>query len=639
MTIRQNGAVPRQFRTLFNLGSIGGLTDGQLLERFATGQGEAPELAFAALVERHGPLVLRVCRAVLRHEHDAQDAFQSTFLVLARKARSLWVRDSLGPWLYQVAYRAACCARAARIRRRVHEQRAAEMASVEVDAEGDSADFGRALHEEIERLPERYRSPMVLCDLEGCTHELAARHLGCPVGTVKSRLTRGRERLRSRLVRRGLAPSAGSIGAMLSAETARAAMPTAMADVTVQAANRLAAGQVAGAAPTSVAALVEVVLATMLMNRITRIAWTGMWMLAVAIGAGVLAQQQPDARERRVEGKQFEGARPVERPRAEGHSSREQGPLAQPSATLAGHKKSVWTVAFSPDGKTLASGSGGTLGIPGELKLWDAATGRVLAGIEESRSIRWVAFSPDGKTIATAEHDNTAKLRDAASGAILRTFAGHGSCLDTAVFSPNGNILATSSWDKTIKLWDVATAQEVKTLQGHDDEVYNVAFSPDGRTVVSACKDGTAKLWDVGTGQARLTLLGHTDVAHSVAFSPDGKTVATASWDRTVKLWDAATGENLTTLRGHTAQVLAVAFSPTGHALAAVSGRWGDFDYTPGPGEIKIWDAVTHVELASRPAHADRIFSVGFSPDGRTLATASWDRTVKLWDVSKLIKK
>jgi RNA polymerase sigma factor (sigma-70 family) len=638
MTISQKGAVPRQFRTLFNLGSIGGLTDGQLLERFSTGRGEAPELAFAALVERHGPLVLRVCRSVLRDEHDSMDAFQTTFLVLVRKARSLWVRDSLGPWLHQVAYRAACCARAARIRRRVHEERAAGMASVEVDADGNPEDFDTALHEEIERLPERYRFPVVLCDLEGFTHELAARHLGCPVGTVKSRLARGRERLRSSLVRRGLAPSAGVMGAMLSAERARAMVPMALAEATVQAVKRFVAGRVAEATPASVATLVEMVLTTMLMKNMGRMALAGLLMLAVAISTGVIAQQQPDAQERRVEGKQFEGARRVERPRAEGHSSREQGLLAQPSVTLAGHKRSVWTVAFSPDGKTLASGSGGTLGTPGELKLWDAAMGRVLAGIEESRSIRWVAFAPDGKTIATAEHDNTAKLRDAASGAILRTFAGHGSCLDSAVFSPNGNILATSSWDKTIKLWDVATAHELKTLEGHEDEVYNVAFSPDGRTVASACKDGTAKLWDVGTGQALLTLRGHTDVAHSVAFSPDGKTVATASWDRTAKLWDAATGENLATLRGHTSQVLAVAFSPTGHALATVSGRWGDFDYTPGPGEIKIWDAVTHVELASRPAHADRIFSVSFSLDGRMLATASWDRTVKLWEVSKTSK-
>ena len=125
---RRKNSVLGKLRTIFNVGAIGDMTDGQLLERFATG-GEAAELAFAALVERHGPVVLHTCRSILRDEHDADDAFQATFLVLVRKARSLWVRDSLGPWLHQVAYRAAKCARSASARRTAHERRAATLFS------------------------------------------------------------------------------------------------------------------------------------------------------------------------------------------------------------------------------------------------------------------------------------------------------------------------------------------------------------------------------------------------------------------------------------------------------------------------------------------------------------------------------
>src|SRR3954471_23095537 len=148
----QDRAVFRQLRTLFNVGTVRELTDGQFLERFATGRGEAAELAFAVLVERHGPMDLRVCRAVLADPHDAQDAFQATFLVLVRKARALWVRDSLGPWLHQVAYRTASCARSAAARRRRHERSAA--ASRKADRAGVGDELGGVLHEEIDRLPE-----------------------------------------------------------------------------------------------------------------------------------------------------------------------------------------------------------------------------------------------------------------------------------------------------------------------------------------------------------------------------------------------------------------------------------------------------------------------------------------------------
>jgi RND family efflux transporter MFP subunit len=206
MPPERDTSIARPVRTLFNVGAIGSLTDGQLLERFSTDRGEVAELAFAALVERHGPMVRRVCRGILHDDHDVHDAFQASFLILVQKARHLWIRDSLGPWLHQVAYRTASCARSSRARRSRLEKVVAH-ASPERPREKDD-DLEQALHHEIARLPDPQRATIVLCDLEGCTHEQAARHLGLPVGTIKSRLARARARLRERLTRRGFGPEA-----------------------------------------------------------------------------------------------------------------------------------------------------------------------------------------------------------------------------------------------------------------------------------------------------------------------------------------------------------------------------------------------------------------------------------------------
>src|SRR4051794_34923130 len=170
MAKNPHGTAPRHIHTLFNVGTIGGLTDGQLLEWYTTRGGEAAELAFSALVERHGPMVLRVCRSLLRDEHEAHDAFQATFLVLVRRAGTLWVWDSLGPWLHQVACRVAFCARSAAARRRRSERRAAELAA-RPGGEEARDDLGTVLHEEIGGLPEKYRAAIVLCCLEGLTQE------------------------------------------------------------------------------------------------------------------------------------------------------------------------------------------------------------------------------------------------------------------------------------------------------------------------------------------------------------------------------------------------------------------------------------------------------------------------------------
>ena len=175
--------------------------------------GEAAEAAFATLVERHGPMVLRVCRGVLGDAHDLNDAFQATFLVLVRRAGVLWVRESLGPWLHGVALRIATKAKAAAARRRMHERQAAEVAAMRSDDQAD--DLGSTLHEEVDRLPRKYRAPFVLCYLKGLTHERAATALGWPVGTCTAGWP-GQATLRSRLVRRGVAPWSLTLVALCS---------------------------------------------------------------------------------------------------------------------------------------------------------------------------------------------------------------------------------------------------------------------------------------------------------------------------------------------------------------------------------------------------------------------------------------
>ena len=209
MNKRSSGAVLRQIHTLFTAGSCSGLSDRQLLDRFVAGRDAVAELAFATLVERHGPMVLGVCRRILADSHDAEDAFQATFLVLVRQADSIRVDGSLGRWLYGVAMRVAARARTNARRRQAREQSGLNG----IDAEshefsttaGDLADLQAILAEEVCKLPAKFQAPIVLCDLEGSTHEAAAQLLGCPVGTIKSRLSRARARLRRGLIRRGVA--------------------------------------------------------------------------------------------------------------------------------------------------------------------------------------------------------------------------------------------------------------------------------------------------------------------------------------------------------------------------------------------------------------------------------------------------
>ena len=259
------------------------LSDGQLLDRFVERRDAS---AFEAIVERYGPLVWGVCRRVLRDHHDAEDAFQATFLVLARRAASVMPREKLGNWLYGVAFQTAMKARATRAKRRVRERPAWEMTEPEAVPDEHADELLSRLDREVTRLPEKYRMPIILCELEGKTHRQAAEQLGWPVGTVSGRLSRARALLASRLSRRGTTLTVGALGVLLAHDVARAGVPPELVRSTAQAASLSTAGKAvtAGVVSAEVAALTGEVLKTMLLNKLKLT--TAMLLAVFALAAG-----------------------------------------------------------------------------------------------------------------------------------------------------------------------------------------------------------------------------------------------------------------------------------------------------------------------------------------------------------------
>jgi RNA polymerase sigma factor (sigma-70 family) len=311
------GMAYRQIKGLFGGGSVLALEDGQLLARY---EAERDEAAFEALIGRHGPMVLTTCRAVLRDEHDAEDAFQATFLVLARKAGSVRGDDSLGGWLHRVAYRSSVQASVEARRRRRKE---AEAAMAREQSSFPESEQAASLHEEIDRLPEGQRLPVVLCDLEGLTYEQAARQLGWTVPTLRNRLARARQRLKDRLTRRGaIAPTVAAMPA---------AVPAALARTTLSAAT-------GGLTSAGASILTQTILKGMLMTRIKLASAAGMATLALA-SAGVIA---------------LAGGRPAEDPKPDPKPQAEAAARPEPAGKKPAEFVEVRGIVVAPDGKPVA---------------------------------------------------------------------------------------------------------------------------------------------------------------------------------------------------------------------------------------------------------------------------------------------
>jgi polysaccharide biosynthesis/export protein len=302
MAAGTSGAVLRDIQTLFDTGTAGGLSDRQLLERFAGRRDASAEAAFEVLVLRHGPMVLRVCRTVLGDSTDAQDAFQATFLVLVRRYGSIRRLDSVGGWLYGVACRVAARARVEASRHRAAERRAALRVVEAVDPpdadESDPPEFGPVVQEEVRRLPEKYRAVVALCYWQGLTQEQAAVQLGCPLGTVRSRLARARDLLRRRLIGRGLAPLPDAIVPLFpSISAARLSLvPDVLTGSTVRAGAQIVLGRaITNVTSASVASLAQSVLRSLFMIKL-RIIATSLVLIGIGAFGASLAAPQTDAR-------------------------------------------------------------------------------------------------------------------------------------------------------------------------------------------------------------------------------------------------------------------------------------------------------------------------------------------------------
>jgi RNA polymerase sigma factor (sigma-70 family) len=683
MATRQANPVLRHIRGLAGEGGLSRLTDRQLLECFTA---QADQAAFETLVRRHGPMVLRVCRSVLHDDHAADDAFQATFLVLARKAGSLRRQELLASWLYGVAHRVAARARVEAAKRLNREAQAEPRTPSDPAAELSTREVCTALEEEMAGLPEKYRTPFYLCHVEGRTRDQAARQLGCSVRTLQRLLERGRALLQGRLGRRGVTLSAALLAVTLHKGVAAGFVPEALLTATLTTARASAAGE---GAPAPAAALAEGVVRRMAAARMKLLAVLGLALVTTT--AGLLARPTPirespqvkppgdpvpaaPAQARldthgdplppgallRLGSLRLRAGAPVfavvPTPDGKGIFSGSRTPTARlwevdtgkelrrfdlPQKPGAPQPNTISSLTLSPDGCTLATGSWS-----GPLYLWEVATGKLLRTLPGPRNwIHAVAFSPDGKLLASAasyaDQSTDIVFWDAATGKQLRRLQGHSRAAVCLAFSPNGKLLASGGQDGEVRLWDTATGKPANTWQAHRNQyVTPLAFSPDGKTLASAGHDNTLRLWEVATGKLRVRLPVSLS-SHVLAFSPDGRLLAGGSHPGHVFLWDTATGRGLGNVPGHADDVRSLAFVPRGKRLLLATGC--------GDGTLRLFELPDSTTLLRRKAedsviptaallpmlgHQSGVFGVAVSPDGKTIATGSQDRTVRIWDAA-----
>lgn len=583
-------------------------SDGQLLRQFAE---HGDEDAFALLVRRHGPFINGVCRRILRNVHDAEDAAQATFLVLARKAGAIAWQDSISGWLHEVALRVSLDARHALIRRRTREQQTERMPDKIFIAEKNSIDLADCLDVELNRLPAKFRSPLILCYLKGSTRDEAAEQLGWNVSLVKTRLEQGRNLLRDRLAKRGL-----TLGAVLSA-----ALVTGSAEAAISAAQM--AGLVAlASSPQSASAaskmLATGVITTMWLRKIQSAACVIISLASLLIGIGIAV---------RVGFAETADSAEIKAPQRA--TTAAIAPKKKPLATFM-HGDEVRDAVFASDGKQVI-----TACFDGTFRRWDIATGKELDRWESTGINSAIAISRDGKIIAGGNNKGELLAWNADDGKEkFARLTRHGNVFSLN-FSPDGKRVASANANGSVTLMNPETGANVLTIDAHRSRVWCVSFAPKEKWLVSGGEDGQVRLWNSDTGKHIRDFEGHSRNASSVCFSPDGTTLVSADLedsirksnvvpeglDDTIRIWDVATAKELKKIR--TPLTHCVTYSPDGKSL--VSGNRA--------GTIHVWNVADGKQKTSWQAHTGAAMFVQFHSDGQRVLSAGQDGAVHLWSL------
>jgi RNA polymerase sigma factor (sigma-70 family) len=611
-------------------------TDGELVDLFLA---ERMEAAFALLVQRHGPMVLDVCQRVLGDRHAAEDAFQATFLVLVRQAASIRKKGSVASWLHVVARRLATKMRAQSAARNGHEKGSITRCSAVPLDDVTWQELRAVLDEEIGRLAEKYRAPIVLCYLEGKSYEQAASELGWPKSSLARRLARARDLLRGQLTQRGIAISASSLALWQSRKTGAAPLAARLTINLVKAATLVAAGKTVTAGSVSMCALVSAEEALQPVMAIRGRLVVVLLAIGLAVGGVRLASRGAPADRFKPE-----AAKGAQTPIAENGAQKEvtpvitdlhgdplpQGAVARLGTVRFRHGFGTRMVGFAPGGKILASGD---VDLCLGLCLCDAVTGQPRSRLAESYPVWSFAFSPDGSTVALVMNGTDVSLWDVTTGKELRRYTGPDvDFLTTIAISPDGQILAAGESmgqlrPSKIILWDIATAKEIRRLEGHQGSVPSIAFSPDGTSLASGSADKTIRLWDVGTGVLRTQINANEKGVYSVVFAPGGKTIASVAEDGWTRLWDTASSKQLHAIKSENAHIMAAVFSPDARLFAT-----GE-EAPDGSGTIRLWNPETGKLVRQWVTDMlGAVHGLAFSPDGKAIASISADCVTRLWD-------